>query len=201
MLYSQVAATRIKSPPRVNTTPNTCIIGDSVSGNLDQKVIERATNTSVRTARAYSASNDISENDAKFAAKFPEKGFKEVIAEELEKPTDILIIQSGSVDITNMKTDFERHGDYEEYFRQETIISAHNLFESASAALTTHPSLKKVVLMEQIPRYDTIISDPHTIKPGLSRLFNTTLKQLCLQSSLNNRLVFGRHTLACTGGI
>ena len=55
--------------------------------------------------------------------------------------------------------------------------------------------------MEQTPRYDIIISDPHAIKPGLSRLFNATLEQLCLQSSLRNRLVFGKHTLACSGGI
>ena len=34
--------------------------------------------------------NDTSENDAKLAAKFPHKGFNEVIAEELENPEIIM---------------------------------------------------------------------------------------------------------------
>ena len=186
---------------RFNTT-STCIIGDSISACLDNRVIERATNTTVHTAKAYSSLNDALENDARTATKFPHRGFKNVIDEELEsKPTDVLIIQAGSVDISNLKTDSAKHSVYEEYFKQETIISAQNIFEAASAALSAHPELQKVVLMEQIPRYDTITSDPHAIKPRLSKLYNKTLEQLCQQSPLKNKLMYGKHTLGCAGGI
>ena len=200
-VHHRVASAHSKVLQRDNTA-TICIIGDSITASLDNRVIERATNSTVRTARAYSSLNDTCENDARAATKFPNRGFKDVIAEELEfKPTDVLIVQAGSVDVTNLKTDSGKHNEYEEYFKQETIISAQNIFETVSAALSSHPELQKVVLMEQTPRYDTITSDPHSIKPGLSKLYNRTLEKLCHQSPLKDRLIFGKHTLVCTGGI
>ena len=83
----------------------------------------------VRVARAYSTIDDISENDAKEKTLFPEKSFANVIETELKKDeTDILVIQSGSVDITNLKTKGNNLNTYGEYFKQQSVVSASNLF-------------------------------------------------------------------------
>ena len=49
---------------------------------------------------------------------------------------------------------------YIEYFRQETIMSATNLFNAAVNALKVQPTLSKVVSMKHIPRYDPSNVDP-----------------------------------------
>ena len=94
----------------------------------------------VRTARAYSSIEDTSENEAKEKTKFPDKSFDNVIQTELRKSdTDMLVIQSGSVDITNMKTTGENPKKYGEYFKQQAVVSATNLFISVSNALIANP--------------------------------------------------------------
>ena len=114
---------------------------------------------------------------------------------------DILIVQAGSVDITNMKTKGNNPEKYGEYFKQEAIMSATQLFTSVSNALNANPHLKKVILMKQIPRYDPVSNDPKSIKAALSQLYNDTLTQLWLSSPLKDRLTIGNHTLECNGGI
>ena len=196
--------TEVSDPPSKPDTNirNICIIGDSISGNVDHKVIENAVKSKVRSSRAYSSVNETCENDARCPTKFPEKGFNNVISKELEKePTDVLIIQAGSVDISNFKTGGENATKFSEYFRQETIVSAENLFKAATNALLTRQSLKKVILMKQTPRYDTASSDPHSVKAALSKLFNDTICQLWLESPLKSKLIIGSHNLDCAGGV
>ena len=55
--------------------------------------------------------------------------------------------------------------------------------------------------MKQIPRYDPTSVDPNSIKAALSQLFNVTLVQLWLGSTLKDRLSIGTHSLECHGGI
>ena len=50
-----------------------CIIGDSISANLDHRVVANAMNCKLGTARAYSTADDINENEAKEKTKFPDK--------------------------------------------------------------------------------------------------------------------------------
>ena len=72
---------------------------------MDQKLIANGLKKEVRMAKAYSTLDDASETEAKERTRFPDKNYDAVIKAELEKkPTDLLIIQSGSVDITNLKT-------------------------------------------------------------------------------------------------
>ena len=114
---------------------------------------------------------------------------------------DIIIVQAWSVDITNLKTKGNNPQIYGEYFKQEAIMSATQVFTSVCNALKANPNLKKVILMKQIPRYDPVSIDPKSIKEALSQLYNDTLTQLWLSSPLKNRLTIGTHTLECYGGI
>ena len=113
-----------------------CVIGDSISAHMDQKVIANVLKKEVRMAKAYSTLDDASETEAKERTRFPDKNYDAVIKAELKKkPTDLLIIQSGSVDITNLKTTGDNSKCFSEYFKQQAVISATNLFSAVSEAI------------------------------------------------------------------
>ena len=111
-----------------------------------------------------------------------------------------LVLQSGSVDITNLNTK-DKPKEYSEYYKREVRYAAKNLFEAAETAISAQPSLKKVVIMCQTPRYDERSSDPLALKRVLADLFNQTLAELWLESTFKDKLVVGIHNLECTGGI
>ena len=159
----------VPQPKTESTVSKVCVIGDSISGYLDHRVIANSMNAEIRATRAYSSLHNTTENEASEATKFPEKHFDVVINAELKKAkTDLLIVQSGSVDISNMKTKGDNPKKFSEYFKQQTILSANSLFNSISNALTTNLDLKEVILLKQSPRYAPSSSDPQSIKSALS---------------------------------
>ena len=111
-----------------------------------------------------------------------------------------LVLQSGSVDITNLKTN-GNPTEHIEYFKQETIQSARNLFTAGVNALSAQPSLKRLLIMKQIPRYDPPSIDPLCLKPALSQLFNNTLADLWIGCPLKNQIFLGNHNIDCFGAI
>ena len=154
------------------------------------------------TTRAYSTMDDPKENTTKESTRFPNKNFADVINSEMEKSLpDILIVQSGSVDITILKTTKANVEQYGEYFKQQTVISASNLFTSVTNALISNPDLHKAIIMKHIPRYDFRADDPLSVKAALSQLYNDTLVQLYLGSPHKHRLMIGIHNLDCAGGV
>ena len=106
--------------------------------------MENATQKWFVTAKAYSSVYDTVTNAAKKAARFPNSNFTDAIPAQLRKSKfHSLILQAGSVDITNLQTK-ENPSNHIEYFKQETIISAKNIFTAAV----------KDRYIKQIPRYD-----------------------------------------------
>ena len=104
-------------------------IGDSISGNVEVDVLKNALDADIKTVKAYSSVYDNN-------ARFPAKNFLDVTENEIKKEQfDILLLQSGSVDITNLDTK-SRPRENVEYFKQQVIISARNLFSAAESALT-----------------------------------------------------------------
>ena len=110
-------------------------------------------------------------------------------------------MQSGSVDILSNLNTKDDPIKYAEYFRQEAVMSAKNLFSSCENALKTNPHLKTVVIMKQTPRYDPAKTDPNCLKPVLSQLFNHTITDLWMTSQLKSKIVVGSHNIDCTGSI
>ena len=163
--------------------------------------VSNATKAKIVTARAYSSVHDTVSNVAKTAARFPKSNFTDVIPMELQKDKfQTLVIQAGLVDIKNLKTR-ENPAEHMEYFRQETVKSAQNIFNAALNALTLQPSLQKVVLMKQIPRYDPTELDPMELKPALSDLYNNTITTLWMNCVVKDKLYIGGHNISCTGSI
>ena len=181
--------------------PKMLLIGDSITNHANIDVIENATGSVITKAKAYSAIHDDGSNVAKSAAKFPRKNFLQVVpAEAMKDNFDHLIVQTGSIDITNLKTEVSPEQNLE-YFRQETVMSAKNMFDSCLLALDKQPSLKSVILMKQTPRYDPVSTDPLSLKPALSQLFNNTLTELWVSCPLKDKIRIGSHNIDCSGAI
>ena len=71
------------------------------------------------------------------------------------------------------------------------------MFAVAHAALTNHPQLQKVVIMQHAPRYDRPDVDPIKLKPELAKLANSTLNQMWHSSAMRDRIMVGVHSLDC----
>ena len=158
--------------------------------------IENFSKCRVRTARAYSSTNDKS-------ARWPKYNFTDVVSYALANPGrddfDVVVMSAPTMDITNMDTARQTPADSKEVFEQKAIASSQNMFNIAVNSLKKYPSLKKVVLMEHLPRFDTPRVDPTSLKSTLARLANTTLGELWLKSPLKNRIFIGQHSLESSG--
>lgn len=61
--------------------------------------------------------------------------------------------------------------------------------------------MEKVVIMKQIPRYDTTQADPLQLKPALSQIYNNTLADRWIKCPLKDKIYVGTHNIDCTGAI
>ena len=80
-------------------------------------------------------------------------------------------------------------------------MSATNVFNAGINALKTQPTLSKVIIMKQIPRYDPSDVDPLSLKPSLSLLFNNTMTNLWMESPYKEQIFIGNHNIECNGAI
>ena len=181
--------------------PKVLFIGDSISANVDIRLLAHATEAEFHHVKAYSSIKDTVSNICKQAAKFPHANFTDVVPAELQKGTyHSLILQAPSVDITNLKTNVNP-AKYIKYWEQHTILSAKNFFSVVENALKTKPTLNKVVILKLIPRYDPPSVDPLGLKSDLSKKFNAKLEELCRQSTFKSKVFVGSHNIACTGAL
>ena len=175
-------------------------MGDSISANVNLEALEIVTESKFSTARAYSAVYDTVENAAKQKAKFPKSNFTEVTAQLRKEEYQTLVLQAGSVDITNLNTK-DNPSEHIEYFKNETVLSAKRFFKTGENALSLHPTLEKVFMMKQTPRYDPANVDPLSIKPALAELYNNTITKQWMDSQFKDRIAIGNHNIDCTGSI
>ena len=151
------APSTTKTPSNKKKESKILFVGDSISAHANIGKIAEATKSTIVTAKAYSAVYDEEAHIAKDAPLFPSKNFTDVVPAEVTKEAfKHLILQSGSVDISNLKTvqNPEIHLDY---FQQKTVVSAQNIFDAGVNALKHQPSLEKVVILKQIPRYVALL--------------------------------------------
>ena len=89
------------------------MFGDSISGNVDISVLEEATETKLFTTKAYSSIHDTEKNAAKNSPRFLKSNFRDVITAKLNKDDyEMMVIQAGSVDITNLNTKQSRGTEF-----------------------------------------------------------------------------------------
>ena len=158
----------------------------------------------VKVRRAYTTFNNAVETE-KFAIesnKFLSKTFEAVAHREMATNlSEILVLQAPSADISRFRTTNVNVTEHQTFFKQQTVISATNLFTAATNVLQSHRGLKKVVIVEQAPRYDSSRDDPDRLKQTLVQIYNDTLVQLKRSSSQFNKISIAKHRLDCSGGI
>ena len=92
-------------------------------------------------------------------------------------------MQASSVDLTNLPEDAS-----EEYARQTALISSSNMITAAKAVLRNNPQIKKVIVMQTTPRFDS----KHSLnKYAQEMLFEAKAKVQ------DDKIVIGKHTLDC----
>ena len=178
---------------------NVCLIGDSIAHNVDIKELEESTNTLITKRKLYGSVEDT-------VSMFPKKNLTDVVPQELIRKFnqtgldfDVLIIQASSTDITNLDTSTNAIENVE-YMKKCATVSSQNIFNAATNALR-HTDVKKVIILERIPRYDRVKDDPSSLKSGLSEYSNGILHQLWLQSEFKDNIIIGKHDLECSSDV
>ena len=185
-----------------NVKPKILFIGDSISANIDMKMLAHATEADIQQVRAYSSIKESFSSKWKQAPRFPDSNFTDRVPAELSKVNyHYLIMQSPSVDITNLNTATLKAPEYTKYFEQQTVISAQNFFKVVESALKIHQNLNKVIVLKLIPRYDPPSVDPLGLKSVLSKMFNGKIEELWRGSSFRSKIFVGSHNIECNGAI
>ena len=171
-------------------------VGDSVAHNADFASLEIATKTRIRSVKAYSSVNDN-------RARWPKKNITDVTTNALMNTREDdefshLIIAAPTVDISNIDTSKITEDDTAEVFKEKITASCQNVYATATSALSNNPHLKKVVILQHAPRYDTVDVDPLGLKTKLAMFANSILGQLWHSSALKEKIIVGKHRLDCT---
>ena len=171
-----------RSPQQARTQGQKILwVGDSIAHHVDFEDLEKATKTKIRRKKAYGAVRASGQ-------KFPESNFTEVVPRELsEQQADILVLQASSVDLTNIPADASN-----EYSKQVALVSSQNMVAVAKNALAANNGVKHVLLLETTPRYDN--------KNELNMFAQMKLRE-AKDEAKDDRIIIGKHSLACTDGL
>ena len=169
------------------------IVGDSLVHSADFRRLERATNSTIKTAHAYSSARDNTD-------RFKDRNITDVTVDELKKAAfNHLVIGAPTVDITNLCTE---SSSISNDFKDKIAMSCMNVMKVAEDALANHSGLEKVTIMSHAPRYDTSEADPAGLKPNLAAFANSFLLELWIESPLKDKIFIGSHTnLECSGNL
>ena len=121
-----------------------------------------------------------------------------------EKKTDILVLQTGSIEITDMnikdglknppeKIEAHKH----DWFRKVEMDST-NLFNIAQDALANDKHIKKVVILKRLPRYDNVPDEISKIKSDLSEYGNQVYDQIMLRRGHPSNIQIIELNLKCS---
>ena len=186
-ISTSVASQKAKTKSIFNMKPKVLYVADPVGQTASIREVEKASRTRIKTAKAHSSAN-----------------FKDSVEYNLKHPGtdefDVVVMSAPTVDITKIDTSKLVPNANTEAFQTRAQESSKNMFRIAERALEQNPNLKKVILMEHTPRFDTPDTDPTSLKPALAKLANSTLGNLWINSSFKNRIVIGSHSLESFGG-
>ena len=175
-------------PKKINKKTNETWIGTSISRVMDQKKLEKDLDVSLTVSKAYCIK-------AEEKARFKDKNLESVVQNVLKTvPTDVLILQTGSIEITDIdvnhalmdsKTDI---GEYKEKWFSKVENDSKNLYDVAEEACKHNPKLKAIIV-KRLPRFDRSSNDLLSIKAQLSNYAYSVFDQIWLRkgkpSSIN----------------
>ena len=168
--------------------------GTSNSKYLDSKEIERGTNTKIRMIRTNSIQSKKKEDTYDC--------LKNRVSDVVGSNTpDMIIIQAGDTEITDLNTFDSRHNKSESLEAQRhkwttgVEKDSENIIKIAEDAVKQVDGLQ-VVILKRPPRFDKTSRDPLKVKRDLSVYANQALDQLlinlgCETSEHLKQLIFG----------
>ena len=116
--------------------------------------------------------------------RFPKSNFCAVVPHELKKePADVVVFQTGSIEITNLdvkKAMMDPSKDIKEYEKEwfaKAEKDSENIFNLAVKVTEENPGTKTVIL-KRSPRFDPRSIDPLSIKSKLSLFANNVYDKL-----------------------
>ena len=120
--------------------------------------------------------------------RFPHANFKKVVPEVLENgDVDTLNIETGSIEITNIKVNYEAIMDtnnnievMKRQWFQQVEEDSKNLFKVAEDAIEKKPELK-VIIVKRLQRFDRSTQDIFGIKQQLSCFSNSVYDHLWIK--------------------
>ena len=135
-----------KQKEDTKTKKDVLVVGTSISNNLDKRVCENLTDLTIDVATAYTVGPDID-------AKYREKNFKKIVPEKLKNQKyETLVLQGGSIEITNINTKDESKEMHFQSWKNKVKKSSEEMFNLAEESITAYPDLK-VIIVARIPRF------------------------------------------------
>ena len=152
-------------------------VGTSISKQMDKSKFKEALNVDLIMEMAYCID-----------ALYRNKNFKAVVPKVIEKDDiDNLVLQTGCIEITNFDVnnavmDTKKHIDeYKKEWFEKVERDSSNLFNVTEDALKKSTSLKRVIIIKRLPRYDRSRDDILGIKSQLSEYANACYDQLWIK--------------------
>ena len=168
------------------------VVGTSITNNLDKRVCANATNLNIDVATAYTVDADID-------ARYKEKNFMTIVPERLmKKKYDTLVLQGGSIEITNLNTKDEEEDP--KNWKKKVEASSTKMFNLAEKSIEENPGLE-VIIVERIPRFDSISNDPKQIKSQLSLYANSIYRNLWVEKGCPKNIQIQDLGLNCYGAL
>ena len=181
----------IPEPQRRN---DVLIVGTSITNNLDKRVFENFTNLKTDIATAYTIDADID-------AKYKDKNFMRIVPEKLKmKKYNTLVLQGGSIEITNLNTRDEDKEENFQLWKKKVESSSNKMFKLAEESISGNPGLE-VVIVERIPRFDSTFNDPKQIKSQLSLYANSIYRNLWVEKGCPANIQIHDLGLNCYGAL
>ena len=158
-------------------------IGTSVSKALDSKKFEKDLKVKLKMVKAYCVNAE---------GRFPDSSFKSIVPEAI-KDADTVVLQTGSIEITNIdvnKAMVDSNKELDEYKNEwfaKVDKASSSLFKIAEECVSANPNLN-VIIVKRPPRFDRSSKDILGIKRKLSEFGNHTYDQLHIKSNYSERI-------------
>jgi hypothetical protein len=164
-------------------------VGTSVSKQLDKNKFEEDLKVDLKVERAYCVEDEVN-------ARFRNKTFRAIVPKVIENDEiDTLVLQTGSIEITNIDVnkavmDTKKNIDvYKKEWFEKAEKDSSNLFNVAEDALKKSASLKRVIIIKRLPRYDRSRDDFLGIKSQLSNYANACYDQLWMKKGCPENII------------
>ena len=133
-------------------------------------------------------------------ARYKSKNFLKIVPERLrQKSYDTLILQAGCNEISNIQLENSNSPHNVKLWEEKVEKSRLKLFKLAESSIKANPSLKKVIIVKSLPRYDPREKDPSSIKSRLNKFGNSLYDSLWMNNGCPANIQIRDQHLDCQG--